>query len=240
MWVQLRKLETPIEPETLPPPPDAFIQPLEEWLPDPLVTKEPLSPNSNSSYVVEGQTFDPWGPITSYEEIGVATWRDRRFDGITAFSGEIFDTHALMAAHRYLPLPSYLRVTNPKNDRSTIVRVNDRGPFRDSGIIDLSEAAASKLDLIDAPKPIVHVTLVNHGDLPVYSLETDSIFGRENVDQLVYKFALLQHVNTVVVPQNEDNWYRIRLGPFSNVDDAQRVRGWGILNANTESTILEE
>ena len=216
------------------------IQPAEVWLPDPIVIRETASVYGNSKYEVEGIAYEPWGATSKYEEIGTATWRGDAFEGITTFNEEIFRNDALMAAHKYLPLPCYIRVTNQKTSASTIVRVNDRGPFQVEGIVDLSRAAAKKLGLLDSPDAEVHIELISDLYLPVFYLETDAIFGVENLEELVAKFSRLQNVNSVVLPQEEANWFRVRLGPFGNVDDAKRVRGWGILNANTESSIIEE
>jgi rare lipoprotein A len=81
-----------------------------------------------------------------YEEIGYASWYGQKFHGHTTANGEIFDMFALTAAHKTLPLPSFLRVTNLENNKSTTVRVNDRGPFHGDRILDLSYGAAKKLD----------------------------------------------------------------------------------------------
>ncbi len=96
--------------------------------------------------------------------VGVATWYGREFHGLNTASGEIFDMFRFTAAHRVLPLGSYVRVTNLRNRRSVVVRINDRGPMRGSAIIDLSYAAAEmlgmaergwakvRLDLLDKPR----------------------------------------------------------------------------------------
>ena len=99
----------------------------------------------NKPYTVLGQSYTPETEDVPLVERGLASWYGRKFHGLPTASGEIFDMHAMSAAHRTMPLPSYARVRNPRNGREIIVRVNDRGPFHPDRIIDLSYAAAVKL-----------------------------------------------------------------------------------------------
>lgn len=99
-------------------------------------------------YVVFGKRYVPISTERPYRETGVASWYGRKFHGNSTANGETYDMYAMTAAHPTLPLPSYARVTRASNGRSVIVRINDRGPFHSSRIIDLSYAAAAKLGLI--------------------------------------------------------------------------------------------
>ena len=99
-------------------------------------------------YVVFGKRNVPISTERPYRETGVASWYGRKFHGNSTANGETYDMYAMTAAHPTLPLPSYARVTRASNGRSVIVRINDRGPFHSSRIIDLSYAAAAKLGLI--------------------------------------------------------------------------------------------
>lgn len=85
--------------------------------------------------------------ITRYIKQGIASWYGRRFHGRKTATGEIFDMYAMTAAHKTLPIPSYAQVTNLENNRSVIVRINDRGPYVGNRLLDLSYAAAKKLDI---------------------------------------------------------------------------------------------
>jgi rare lipoprotein A len=100
-------------------------------------------------YAVSGRTYHPVRD-DSYDEIGIASWYGPTFHGRPTANGEIFDQHQMTAAHTTLPIPSIAEVTNLENGRSIIVRINDRGPFVDDRIIDLSRAAATELDYIGA------------------------------------------------------------------------------------------
>jgi rare lipoprotein A len=130
-------------------------------LPDPVPRAEPNSRYGNHSpYVVFGKTYHVMDDARDYAATGTASWYGVKFQGRPTSSGEPYDMYELTAAHRSLPLPSYLRVTNLANGRSTVVRVNDRGPFHGGRIIDLSYAAAVKLDFANAGTARVHVELL--------------------------------------------------------------------------------
>ena len=118
-----------------------------ENLPDPIVRdEERLSAGNTSPYSVLGETYTVLSDAAGYVSEGYASWYGSKFHGRQTANGERYDMYALTAAHRRLPIPSYVRVTNLDNGRNTIVRVNDRGPFHADREIDLSYAAAVKLD----------------------------------------------------------------------------------------------
>lgn len=100
------------------------------------------------TYEVFGHTYHVLDTSRGYDEVGVASWYGEPFHGRRTSSGETYDMNRLTAAHRSLPLPTYVEVTNLENGRQIIVRVNDRGPFHDGRLIDLSYAAARKLDVV--------------------------------------------------------------------------------------------
>jgi rare lipoprotein A len=111
---------------------------------------EPLSRQGNSAtYEVRGKTYRVLAADAAYQEEGYASWYGLKFHGELTSNGEIYDMYSFSAAHKSLPLPSYVRVTNLENNRQLVVRVNDRGPFHSDRIIDLSYAAAIKLGFKD-------------------------------------------------------------------------------------------
>ncbi|WP_348675754.1 septal ring lytic transglycosylase RlpA family protein [uncultured Abyssibacter sp.] len=117
-------------------------------VPEPVPKYEPRSKYGNpESYVVAGRRYYVRDTAESYRERGGASWYGSKFHGRRTSSGEPFDMYKMTAAHRTLPIPSYVRVRNLENDRSIIVRVNDRGPFHSERIIDLSWVAAVRLGL---------------------------------------------------------------------------------------------
>ena len=117
-------------------------------LPDPIVKNELLSRYGNKPYVVFGKTYTPMSGDTTFVQRGVASWYGKKFHGQRTSSGEPYDMYQLSAAHPTLPIPSYARVTSLETGKSVVVRVNDRGPFHSSRIIDVSYTAALKLGLL--------------------------------------------------------------------------------------------
>lgn len=128
--------------------------------PDPIPSVEPLRPANARPYTVLGRDYTPMTKFAPYKERGLASWYGRKFHGSPTASGETYDMYQMTAAHKTLPIPSYARVTNLRNGRSVIVRVNDRGPFHDGRVIDLSYAAAVRLDKLQAGTVEVEVELL--------------------------------------------------------------------------------
>ncbi len=142
-------------------------------LPDDAVPRpEPRSRYGNGpEYEVFGKRYRVMEDGSNYRERGVASWYGTKFHGRLTSSREPYDMYAMTAAHKTLPLPTYVRVRNLRNDRTVVVRVNDRGPFVHNRIIDLSYAAALKLDMVDDGTSLVEVTAISFdepdGDRPV-------------------------------------------------------------------------
>ena len=135
-------------------------------IPDPVPRLEPLVRGTLKPYSVMGRSYVPMTRLAPYQERGMATWYGRRYHGQRTASGEIYDMYAMTAAHPVLPIPSYARVTHLGNGRSVIVRINDRGPFLGDRVIDLSYAAAYKLDLLRNGSALVEVEAIMPGAAP--------------------------------------------------------------------------
>lgn len=145
-------------------PPD-HIPPGLDSIADAVPRVEPLHRFANRPYVVFGRRYVPTPEITEHRERGMASWYGRRYHGRPTSSGEIYDMFAMTAAHPTLPIPSYVRVTNLRNGRSAVVRVNDRGPFLNNRVIDLSFAAAHRLDFVRAGSTEVQVEWLSPASL---------------------------------------------------------------------------
>jgi rare lipoprotein A len=127
-------------------------------IPDAVPKVEPLSRYGNPSYYeVFGKRYYVLSSSVAYLERGVASWYGPGFHQVRTSSGETYDMYAMTAAHKTLPLPAYVRVTNLENGKSVVVRVNDRGPFVGNRIIDLSYTAASRLDMLRNGTAMVEV-----------------------------------------------------------------------------------
>ncbi|MEG0008505.1 MAG: septal ring lytic transglycosylase RlpA family protein [Aeromonas sp.] len=122
---------------------------------------EPMSASGNRDYWIGKQKFEVWRDIKHYTEEGTASWLAQDLDGQKTANGDVLDSTQFSAAHRNLPLPSYVRVTNLDNGLETIVRVNDRGPFGSDRLIDLSHAAAKQLDMVENGEARVRLELIN-------------------------------------------------------------------------------
>jgi rare lipoprotein A len=143
---------------------------------DPVPRPEPRSRYGNGPvYEVLGSTYRVMDSGSGYKERGVASWYGKKFHGRLTSNREPYDMYAMTAAHKTLPLPTYVKVRNLRNNKSIVVRVNDRGPFVHNRIIDLSYAAALKLDMVRDGTSLVEVTAITFdeppGDRPVRIVE---------------------------------------------------------------------
>ena len=108
----------------------------------------------NKPYEAAGRRYEPVLADLPMAESGLASWYGRKYHGRNTSSGEPYDMFAMTAAHKTMPIPSYARVRNPANGREVIVRINDRGPFADGRVIDLSYTAALKLGVLNGVAPV--------------------------------------------------------------------------------------
>lgn len=212
-------------------------------VPDAVPRVEPRSRYGNpDSYEVFGETYRVLDSSAGYVERGIASWYGTKFHGRRTSSGEDYDMYAMTAAHKTLPLPTYVRVTNLRNNHSVVVRVNDRGPFRENRIIDLSYAAALKLDIANTGTGLVEVAAIdprNPNAAPAPPSGRDSIAGTRiflqvgafsdsrNAYRLLGQLLLAGYENARVLESAEPAapLYRVRLGPLADVAAVDRLAG---------------
>lgn len=202
-------------------------------VPEPEPRPEPLSRLGNpDTYEVMGRRYRVLFTADEFEQEGPASWYGRKFHGRSTSSGEPYDMYKMTAAHKRLPLPSYVHVTNLANGRDVVVRVNDRGPFHGDRIIDLSYAAAMRLDMIGegtAPVRIRALTLagnrVDDPANPSLYLQTGAFSDPTNARDLASRLETMG-LNRVFVTPTDDAQplYRVRVGPFSDVDELASTR----------------
>jgi len=150
-------------------------------VPDAVPQQEPLSAHGNpDTYEVHGRRYTVLDSAHGFVQEGLASWYGRKFHGRLTSSGEPYDMYAMTAAHKRLPLPSYVRVTNLENDREIIVRVNDRGPFHPDRVIDLSYTAAVQLDM------------VGHGTARALTTQPQNVRGRRRTRRCTYRPVLMR------------------------------------------------
>ena len=121
---------------------------------------EPYSRGGNKNYQVRGKHYQVLPHANNFKQQGIASWYGKKFHGHLTSNGEIYDMYGMSAAHKNLPLPTYVKVTNLNNQKSVIVRVNDRGPFHHQRVIDLSYSAAYKLDMLKTGTAEVEITVL--------------------------------------------------------------------------------
>ncbi len=137
-------------------------------IPNAVPKNEPYLARAMKPYKALGVTYTPMTEWQPYKERGVASWYGKRYHGKKTASGEVYDMYSMSAAHTTLPLPSYVKVTNPANGRFVIVRVNDRGPFKSNRLIDLSYAAAYQLRFASSGSSMVEVEAIDPNNTASY------------------------------------------------------------------------
>ena len=215
--------------------------------PDAVPRDEPLSRYGNmESYEVYGKRYYTLPSSKGYKEQGTASWYGTKFHGKRTSSGEPYDLYAMTAAHKTLPLPTFVEVTNLNNGRTVIVKVNDRGPFHDDRLIDLSYAAATRLDILPTGTGRVEIraidpnetgTAVTPADTPAVAptvgvpqnetlyLQVGAFSSRDNAERL-QRDLLSQHIGGVrIVEATTDagTFYKVQVGPLASHIDANRV-----------------
>ncbi|MCW8930927.1 MAG: septal ring lytic transglycosylase RlpA family protein [Gammaproteobacteria bacterium] len=180
-----------------------------------------------------------------YKERGIASWYGKKFHGKRTSSGEPYDMHGMTAAHKTLPLPTYVKVKNLKNGREVILKVNDRGPFHDNRIIDLSHTAAVKLGIKGTGTGLVEVEAINPGQsyqavaappkattsiennpsVGLY-LQLGAFISSQNAYQLknrVNSSLTSNQANVSTTLKNGQQYYRVRLGPLNSTEHADSL-----------------
>ncbi len=236
----------PLKPCANCPTPDPDFAPLStevpagvENTPDPVVVDEPRSRWGNPvSYDVLGQTYKVMSKVPkSYKESGRASWYGKKFHGRRTANGETYDMFKMTAAHKTLPLPSYVRVVSKSNGRSVVVRVNDRGPFHPGRIIDLSYAAAARLDLLRSGSAAVEIEVLSNKqgviardrdagkprylEVGRFADPIDALALREKLERL--GFADTEFVQTGS-PAGDGIENILRIGPFETFSKLEAAR----------------
>ena len=216
---------------------------------DAVPQEEPRSKYGNpKNYKVLGKWYKVRKSSAGYKEKGLASWYGKKFHGHRASSGETYDMYAMTAAHKTLPLPTYVRVTHLENGRSVIVKVNDRGPFHEGRIIDLSYSAAKKLGVTatgTAPVEVITIDAANYKKNTPYKprfnrpslISTDPTKNENNLYLQVGAFSEKKNANqlykrlTRMFKQRkihsdfstDKKVYRVRIGPLASVEDADKL-----------------
>lgn len=213
-------------------------------IPEPVPRVEPLNRYTARPYTVLGRTYTPFTELTPYRKRGVATWYGKRYHGQKTSSGEVYDMYALTAAHTILPLPSYARVTNLANGKSVVVRVNDRGPFHEDRLIDLSYAAAHRIGIVQQGSGMVEVEALipGHNDAPAVAaaptpapapapvategggtfVQLGAFSSAENADVFLRKMRLeLPWLADAIQVHRGGSLHKVHAGPYRTREEAE-------------------
>lgn len=217
-------------------------------VPDATPKIEPRSRYGNpKSYVVRGKRYYVKDSNADFTQRGIASWYGTKFHGRRTSSGEPYDMYAMTAAHKTLPLPTYLEVINLRNNKRVIVKANDRGPFHENRIIDLSYAAATRLGITASGTGLVEIralnptapaaTPVQQVQIPAAAstdnkvltpnmyLQVGAFSSRQNAQGLNSKLhnAAFARTTITTASSNGNTVYRVRIGPLSTVDEADQL-----------------
>jgi len=197
---------------------------------DAVPRKEPLAKYGNRSpYVVLGKSYRVLDSAEGYREKGIASWYGKKFNGRRTSSGEIYDMHKATAAHKTLPLPTYAEVTNLDNGRKVIVKINDRGPFHEHRLIDLSYGAAVRLGMENTGTARVEVRAITFGHkrsaghgkrLPHDTYLQAGAFSHKDAAERLADSLESHHIRPAMVKRG-DGLYRVFVGPFKYEADLQ-------------------
>jgi len=215
-------------------------------IPDAVPKHEPRSKYGNPAhYEVFGKRYYTLSSSRGYVEKGIASWYGTKFHGRKTSSGEVYDMYEMTAAHKTLPLPTYVEVTNLNNGRKVIVKVNDRGPFHGNRLIDLSYSAATKLGIVAKGTGMVKVRAITPGEriveqpvaaAPVASasvtaspatmyLQVGAFRSAYSAEQLKRKIQQQIGDAVVIMPlqKPEGDVHRVRVGPLVSIEYADKL-----------------
>jgi rare lipoprotein A len=188
-------------------------------------------------YDVLGKRYFVKASAEGVVERGVASWYGPGFHKEKTSTGESYDMYAMTAAHKTLPLPFYARVTNLSNGKSVVVYVNDRGPFKEGRIVDLSHTAAAKLDMLKAGTALVELEVITvDGQSPSSLANTKAVTGpiyvqagafgeEENAERLVTRLKASGYPQAFTLRDRGafSSMYRVRIGPITRVQEFDRI-----------------
>jgi rare lipoprotein A len=207
-----------------------------------IVSPTPVPEGIPKPYRVGEEWYQPLSNAREFKETGVASWYGKDFHGKKTSSGEIYNMYDMTAAHKILPLGTYVRVKNLENHRVIDVRINDRGPFISGRIIDLSYTAAKKLDIVGPGTAKVEIvalgtrnlTKIKDSERPTYtpmdyfsgtfSVQVGAFQDRNNAERLRKELSRFNKDTFISTFSNgEDTFYRVRVGRYNSVDQVMNM-----------------
>lgn len=192
-------------------------------------------PATQRPYTVKGVTYTPLQSARGFREEGLASWYGPGFHGCQTSCGEIYDQYKPTCAHKLLPMHTMVRVTNLRNGRSAVLRVNDRGPFVAGRIVDVSKAGARKLGIYGPGTARVRLEVVGDvpgltpgGELPgPFYVQVGAFVRRENAERLLPRIRAAGYPGSRIVDREIEGtrYWRVLAGSFESVSGAETARG---------------
>ena len=210
-------------------------------IPDTQPKYEALSKWASRPYVAFDKKYTPMTKIIPFKEEGYASWYGKRYHGKKTSIGETYDMYQMTGAHKTLPLPCYIKVTNLKNKRSVIIRVNDRGPFIDERIIDLSYAAAHRLRIIETGSELVRIEMVNpsltsknikgadnvtsaNSSMKYFYIQAGAFSSEDNASYLINRLSKIQFRNSLNIKKlSKNSLHLVTIGPYDSKINAEQA-----------------
>lgn len=214
----------------------------------PMPTSEKRSKyGNNASYEVFGRTYRVSPTAIGYRQVGIASWYGKKFHGRRTSSGDAYNMYKFTAAHRSLPLPSWVKVVNLENGIWLYVRVNDRGPFHEERIIDLSYASAAYLDMLDKGTANVAVEYMAATKPPTelnrFMLQVGAFLNGTKANELATHLngLIKSKVSIEPVVQATRTIFRVHVGPFRNIQEARDIRHFiASILGNVDMLVVEK
>ena len=219
---------------------------------------EALSKWASRPYVAFNKKYTPMKKIIPFKEEGYASWYGKRYHGKKTSIGETYDMYQMTGAHKTLPLPCYIKVTNLKNNRSVIIRINDRGPFVDERIVDLSYAAAHRLRIIEKGSELVRIEMVNpslanknikeadnvplaKSSIKYFYIQAGAFSSEENASYLINRLSKIQFRYSLNIKKlNKNSLHLVAIGPYDSKKIAEKVLKDISLKIQLNSFIISE
>jgi rare lipoprotein A len=200
--------------------------------PDIPVPSKGVPEKTEDYYVINGERYYPIDSAKGFVQTGIASWYGDDFHGKKTANGEVYDMHKKNAAHTILPFDTYVKVTNLRNKKYTIVRINDRGPFVKGRIIDLSYSAAKEIDLIEPGTTQVEVMALNKNQIDpglregIFTVQVGAFAEQANAQRLADKLKVLyDYVNiTEYIDMNNKKFFRIHVSKTHTLDNATEAK----------------
>jgi len=210
-------------------------------IPDAQPKYEALSKWASRPYVAFEKKYIPMQKIIPFEEEGYASWYGKRYHGRKTSIGETYDMYQMTGAHKTLPLPCYIKVTNLKNKRSIIIRVNDRGPFVDGRIVDLSYAAAQRLRIIEKGSELVKIEMINPSlakknleqaykiasvdrAIKQFYIQAGAFSNENNASILINRLSNIKFRNSLNIKKlSKNSLYLVAIGPYESEKVAEEA-----------------